>query len=159
MTHILETCSIFGCTEERRWPCLIRMNKKGGMTDKEFEKYINNSIAPLYPNLEDTKCVLLKVDSGPGCNRRELLMKCQFCGLYIYPGLPYATSVQQVTDHNYGPFKSVVRNNLKKYLWPSTLPVYQYTSQHFNVWANCLQQYHPGRHVGHHLPTCPCRDV
>jgi hypothetical protein len=92
------------------------MNEKGGMMDDEFEKYIDNSIVPLYPDLADMpgKRVLLKVDSGPGCNGRELLMKCRFCGLYIYPGLPNATSVQQETDHNYGPFKGVVRDNLKK---------------------------------------------
>ena len=41
-------------------------------------------------------------------------MKCCFRGLYIYPGLPNATSVQQETDHNYGPFKGVVCDNLKK---------------------------------------------
>jgi hypothetical protein len=54
------------------------MNKKGGMTDNEFEKYIKNSICPLYLDMEDTpgKHVLLNVDSGPGCNRKELLMQC-----------------------------------------------------------------------------------
>jgi hypothetical protein len=102
------------------------MNEKGGMTDEEFEKHINNSIVPLYPDLEDTpgKHVLLKVDSGPGCNGRELLMSCRFLGLYLYLGLPNATSVQQETDHNYGPFKGVVcnSNNLKKMSLPSTLP-------------------------------------
>jgi len=41
-------------------------------------------------------------------------MKCRFRGLYIYPSLPNATSVQQETDHTYGPFKGVVRDNLKK---------------------------------------------
>ena len=66
-----------------------------------------------FPDLEDTpgKSVLLKVDSGLGCNGRELLVKCRFRGLYIYPGLPNATSVQQETDLNYNPFKSLVRNN------------------------------------------------
>ena len=116
LTHILDTRGRFGCEEERSWPCTIGMNEKGGMTDDEFEKYIDNSIVPLYPDMEDTpgKRVLLKVDSGPGRNGRELLMKCRFRGLYLYPGLPNATSVQQETDHNYGPFKGVVRNNLKK---------------------------------------------
>jgi hypothetical protein len=116
LTHILDTRGRFGCAEERIWPCTIGMNEKGGMTDDEFEKYIDNSIVPLYPDLEDTpgKRILLKVDSGPGRNGRELLMKCRFRGLYIYPGLPNATSVQQETDHNYGPFKGVVRDNLKK---------------------------------------------
>jgi len=72
------------------------MNEKGEMTDEEFEKYINNSIVPLYPDLADTpgKQVMLKVDSGPGRNGRELLLKCRFHGLYICPGLPNATSVQ-----------------------------------------------------------------
>jgi hypothetical protein len=86
--------------------------------ERKFEKYINNSIVPLYPDLADTpgKRVLLKVDSGPGRNGRELLQKCRFRGLYIYPGLPNATSVQQETDQNYGPFKGVVRDNLKKML-------------------------------------------
>ena len=116
LTHTLDTHGRFGCAEERIWSCTIGMNKKGGMTDVEFEKYIDTSIVPLFPDLEDTKGkrVLLKVDSGLGCNGRDLLMKCRFCGLYVYPSLPNATSVQQETDRNYGPFKSVVRNNLRE---------------------------------------------
>ncbi len=98
------------------WPCTIGLNEKGGMNDEEFDKYINNSIVPLYSDLEDTpgKQVLLKVDSGPGCNGRDLLNKARFQGVYLFPGLPSATSVQQETDINYGPFKSVVCSNLKK---------------------------------------------
>ncbi len=71
---------------------------------------------PLYPDLEDTqgKRVLLKVDSGPGCNGRDLLNKARFRGVYLFPGLPNTTSVQQKRDINYGPFKSVVCSNLKK---------------------------------------------
>ena len=100
------------------------MNEKGGMTDDEFEKYINNSIVSLNPGLKDTpgKRVLLKVDSGPGRNGKDLLLKCRFRWLYIYPGLPNATSVQQETDHNYGPFKGIVRDNLQKNHHPSMLP-------------------------------------
>jgi hypothetical protein len=103
LTHTLDTHGRFGCAEERIWPCTIGMNEKGGMSDNEVEKYIDNSIIPLTPG----KRVLVKVDSGPGRNGRELLVKCRFRGLYIYPGLPNATSVQQETDLNYGPFKSV----------------------------------------------------
>jgi hypothetical protein len=56
------------------------MNEKGEMTDDEFEKYVNNAICPLYPDMEDTpgKPVLLNVDRGSGCNGKELLMKVQF---------------------------------------------------------------------------------
>ncbi len=86
------------------------------MNNKEFNKYIDNSIVPLYPDLEDMprKQVLLEVDSGPGCNGRDLLNKARFRGVYLFPGLPNATSVQQERDINYGPFKFVVHSNLKK---------------------------------------------
>jgi hypothetical protein len=116
LTYILDTRGRFGCAEERIWPASIGMNEMGGMLDDEFKKYIDNSICPLFPDMEDMpgKHVLLKVDSGPGRNGRELLMKCRFCGLYIYPGLPNTSSVQQETDINYGPFKTIVRNNLKQ---------------------------------------------
>ena len=123
LTHTLDTRGRFGCAEERIWPCTIGMNEKGGMPDEEFEKYIDNSIIPLYPNLEDTpgKRILLKVDSSPGRNGRELLVKCRFHGLYIYSGLPNATSVQQETDLNYA-------ITSEKYCRLSTLPIYRYPS-------------------------------
>jgi hypothetical protein len=94
------------------------------MNDKEFDKYINNSIVPLYPDLEDTpgKGVLLKVDSSLGCNGRDLLNKARFRGVYLFPGLPNATSMQQETDIYYGPFKSVVHSNLKKLPRPASPP-------------------------------------
>jgi hypothetical protein len=30
------------------------MHEKGGMNDEEFERYINNTIIPLFPDMEDT---------------------------------------------------------------------------------------------------------
>jgi hypothetical protein len=115
LTHVWDTCGRFGCDEEWVWPCMIGLNEKGGMNDEEFDKYIDNSIVPLYPDLEDMpgKRVLLKVDSGLGRNGRDLLNKARFQGVYLFPGLPNATSVQQETDINYGPFNSVIRSNLK----------------------------------------------
>ncbi len=105
----------FGYNEERIFPTTIGMNEKGGMTDVEFDRYIENSVVPLLPDLADRpgKRVLLKVDSGPGRNGRNLMLKARFRGVYIYPGLPNATSVQQETDVSYGPCKNVVRDNLK----------------------------------------------
>jgi hypothetical protein len=72
------------------------MNEKGGMNDKEFERYINNTIIPLFPDTEDMpgKHILLKVDSGPGCNCMSLLVSCKFRSLYLFAGLLNATSVQ-----------------------------------------------------------------
>jgi hypothetical protein len=44
---------------------------------------IDNGIVPLFPGLEDMlgKCILLKVDSGHGCNGYALLNKCWFRGV------------------------------------------------------------------------------
>jgi hypothetical protein len=74
---------------------MIGMNKKGGVTDVEFDRYIENSVVPLFPDLADRpgKRMLLKVDSGPGRNGRDLMLKARFRGVYIYTGLPNATSV------------------------------------------------------------------
>jgi hypothetical protein len=115
-THVQNTRGRFRYGEERIFPATIGMNEKGGMTDVEFDRYIENSVVPLFPDLADRpgKRVLLKVDSGPGRNGRDLMLKARFRGVYIYPGLPNATSVQQETDVSYRPFKNVVRDNLKR---------------------------------------------
>ncbi len=71
------------------------MNGKGGMNNKDFEHYIYNSIVPLSSNLEDMpgKWILLKVDSGRGCDWWDLLNKCWFGSVNIYPGIPNSTSI------------------------------------------------------------------
>jgi len=76
---------------------------------------LDNGIYPLYPDMEDVpgKRVCGKVDSGPGREFYEMLCKARFCGLYLFPSLPNATSVSQETDQNYGLFKSIVRRNLE----------------------------------------------
>ena len=52
-------------------------NEKGGMDEDEFEKYLLNSIVPLYPDAKNMpgNRVLLKVDSGPGRMNIRLLTK------------------------------------------------------------------------------------
>ncbi len=113
---MLNTHGRFGCEDKRELPCTIGLNKKGGISDEEFERYVNTSLNILFPDLEDMpgKRILLKDDSGPGRNGRDLLNKCWFRGIFIYPGLPNASSMQQETDINYGPFKGVIRRNLAK---------------------------------------------
>jgi hypothetical protein len=94
------------------------MNGKGCINNKEFERYDDNSIAPFFPDLEDTpgKYILLKVDSGHSCDWWDLLNKCWFRGVYIYPSLLNSTSMKQETDdiNFHGPFKGVVRRNQAK---------------------------------------------
>jgi hypothetical protein len=117
------------------------MNEKGGMNDEEFERYINNTIIPLFPDMEDTpgKRVLLKVDSRPGRNCMSLLISCRFRGLYLFPGLPNATSVQQETDRNYGLFKKVVRRNLAALATSCYAQKKADTSIGINLWARHLR--------------------
>ena len=112
--HIKKTCGQFGHNEVQEWPCGIGMNEKGGMNDKEFDRYIDNTIMPLFPDTEDKpgKCVLLKVDIRPGRNYMDMMCKAPYRGIMIFRGLPNATSVQQETDHNCGLFKSMTQRNL-----------------------------------------------
>ena len=58
----------FGCDEERPWPVSFGQNEKRGMDDEEFEKYLMNSIVPLFPHAKDKEVhrILIKVNSGPG---------------------------------------------------------------------------------------------
>ncbi len=41
----------FGFEEERVFPATIRMNKKGGMTNNDLDRYIKNSVVSLFPDL------------------------------------------------------------------------------------------------------------
>jgi hypothetical protein len=85
LRHFMNSQRRFGCEEVREWLATIGMNKKGGMNDEEFDKYVNNMIVPLFPDLEDVpgKRMLLKVDSSPGQNKTALLLKG-----YFLKGLP-----------------------------------------------------------------------
>jgi hypothetical protein len=90
------------------------MNEKAGMNSIELQKYIDNAILPLYPDMANTpgKRVLLKVDSGPGRNNIEMLADLRLQGCYLVAGVPNTTAVTQETDQNYGPFKLAYRKNI-----------------------------------------------
>ena len=84
-------------------------NKKGGMDDDEFFKYILNSIVPLFTDTvsdEPGKRVLVKIDSGPGRRNVEMLVRLKNLEFYLYLGVPNTTSISQETDQNYGMFNS-----------------------------------------------------
>jgi hypothetical protein len=105
-----------GHISPRELPCTFGMNEKAGMNAIELHKYIQNSILPLYPDIEDRpgKRVQLKVDSGPGRLHIEMLTELRLKGCYVVPGVPNTTAKTQETDQNYGLFKSVYRTNLRK---------------------------------------------
>jgi hypothetical protein len=46
----------------------------------------------------------------------EMLADLRLQGLYIVPGVPNTTSKTQETDQNYGLYKSIVRDNLRRLL-------------------------------------------
>ena len=103
-------------------------NKKGGMDAVEFEKYLESSIVPLYPDALDEpgKHVANLVDSGPGRSNESMLAKMRLLGFYLCPGVPNTTHVTQATDQNYGMFKHVYRVNLTK------LTEYRQKNQQYN---------------------------
>jgi hypothetical protein len=49
--HIQSMHGQFGFEEERVFPATIVMNKKGGMTNDDFDHYVENSVDPLFPYL------------------------------------------------------------------------------------------------------------
>lgn len=94
----------------------IGANPKGGMDQDEFAKYLMECIINrLFPDVRDVpgKRVLLILDSGPGRDCEELLAKLRVKGVYIILGVPNSTHVTQVTDQNFGLFKSEYRANLQ----------------------------------------------
>ena len=112
--HVPQVLGWFGCEEERAWPVTFGQNEKGWMDDEEFEKYLMNSIVPLFPHAKDKNghCVLINVDSGPGRLSLKLLTKLRLLGFILYPCVPNMTHVMQETDQNYGPFKTQFLKNL-----------------------------------------------
>jgi hypothetical protein len=96
LTYQQDTISQFGWDAPMPRACTIGANEKGGMNDIEFAKYLESTIYPLYPDMRDE----------PG-------FRVMAKGLYLYPSVPNCTHVQQETDRNYGPFKSIIRKNLE----------------------------------------------
>ena len=53
--HVPQVLGRFGCEEECAWPVSFGQNEKGGMDNIDFEKYLMNSIMPLFPHAKDKK--------------------------------------------------------------------------------------------------------
>ena len=105
----------FGHEEKKRFPCAFGLNERAGMDATELQKCMENTILPLYPDVEDVpgKRALLKVDSGPGRMNVDMLAWLRLRGVCMTPGVPNKTSKTQETDQNCGPFKSRFCDNLR----------------------------------------------
>ena len=79
----------FGHKAPAKFDCTHGMNGKGGMDDDEFEKFMLNSMLPLWPNARDVpgKRVMFKADSGPGRTNPTLLAKLRCQGFILYHGV------------------------------------------------------------------------
>lgn len=51
------------------------LNKRVGMDEEKFEKYLVTNIIRLHTDLADVqgKNLLMKNDTGPGCNSKQLM--------------------------------------------------------------------------------------
>jgi hypothetical protein len=56
LTHIQSMRGWFGFEEERVFPATIGMYEKGGMTNDEFDRYVKNSVIPLFPIWQQECC-------------------------------------------------------------------------------------------------------
>ena len=72
---------------KQKLPVSLEMNEKNGMDEKEFAKYIMNTIVPLYPNLapEKGKWVIMKYDSDPGGMNLYLLADLYTSVFILFP--------------------------------------------------------------------------
>jgi hypothetical protein len=97
------------------FPVTFGKNEKGGMNTKEFHEYIENTNMKFYPDACDKpgKRVLLKMDSGPGRDNLELIVKLCMMGFYLYPSIPNATHVIQEMDDWLGNLKTMFYRNLR----------------------------------------------
>jgi hypothetical protein len=100
--------------ESRYLGVSVRLNEKGGMDEAEFEKYIRNSILPLFLDACDMpgKRIMIKVDRGPGQLNVDLLTELKLMGWYMHPSVPNTSAVTQETNRNYGSFSSLFQSNL-----------------------------------------------
>ena len=110
-----DTIAQFGHSKRKAFPCTFGMNEKAGMNSVELDKYMDGSILPLYPDVQDKpgKRVIMKLDSGPGRMNVEMLAALRLKGIYLVPGVPNTTGKTQETDQNYGPFKGMFRGNVR----------------------------------------------
>ena len=116
ITDAKYTIGTYGFKERTTRPMTVNCNVKGGMDYVEFEKYLKESICLLYPDAADVPGlrVLIIVDSCPGRVNELMLAWLRARGFYLLPGVPNTTHVTQVTDQNYGSFKTHYWQNLTK---------------------------------------------
>jgi hypothetical protein len=112
----------FGHRVAQKFAPTFGFNEKGGMDNKEFSRYLLDLTSRLYPDRADVpgQRVLVKVDSGPGRNCKELKALLRTEGIYLHMGVPNGTAAHQETDQksNYGTFKPCLcqnRNQLFSY--------------------------------------------
>ncbi len=81
---------------------------KGGMDKEEFEKHLLISIVPLYPDSLDvmSNWVAIKLNSGLGRMKPDMMSHSCLQGFYIYPGVTNTTTVTQKVDRQYSPMKT-----------------------------------------------------
>jgi hypothetical protein len=83
--HMQQVLGKFRCKEVKPWSIVFGINKKGGMDNKEFTKYIWGSISPLFPDAVDKPghCLLLKMDGCPGQMSLSLLASLKLVGIVL----------------------------------------------------------------------------
>jgi hypothetical protein len=105
----------FGHEASQSFPSTVTVNPKGGTDSRVLAQLLSSYVERLYPDARDQvgRCVLLKIDGGPGRLDLNSLAELRSRGVYLFPGVQNTTHVSQETDQNYGLFKSLLRKYIQ----------------------------------------------
>ncbi len=93
-----------------------RYERKGRDDGQRVRKIYRHQHRPAQPRPRGHAGQTYPIKGGqrPWTQWEGFVVEVPFLRALYLPRLPNATSVQQETDHNYGPFKGIVHDNLKK---------------------------------------------
>lgn len=108
----------YGYSATRYHNIPFAMNAKGGMNKEMLVEFFDRVVLPLYPDAADNERsrLLIKIDSGPGCNNPDCLTRLRARGGYLYPGLPNGTECGQECDQLFAFLKRLIYANRSKLL-------------------------------------------
>ena len=97
---------------------MVCVSTQGGKDDKEFFKYIQNSIMPHWPDACDIpgKRVMINIDCGQGRLNPNFFAECHVHGFVLFLGVPNSTTVRQYRNKNQCPFKLILWTDLNKFI-------------------------------------------
>jgi hypothetical protein len=115
---ILDLPAQFGHDEEKTFAASVTTNEKGGSDGRVLKQVLNHYVTQLFPDAANIpgKCVLFKIDGGPGRLDISNLAELRSRGIHLFPGVQNTTHITQELDQNHGQFKTLLRKYIQQLL-------------------------------------------